>query len=540
MVVRELVTRLGFNVDNNKLKGYERSIGNIKTQADSAANAFRGMFAAFVGFQGLKSLANTADNMQNLEARVSQLPQTVGDSADAVNELAKRANASRQPLLEYAQLYTRIGNASKDYLKTQDDVLTVTDAVSKGLIVGGASAQESASVMLQLSQALGSGVLQGQEFNAMAEGSPKMLDMLAVAMGYPRDQLKKLASEGKITTKILIEAFQKIAPEINKQFKQMPQTIGQTTTIMANRWMEFIGKLNRDSGAVKVITDMMTKGWDKADNALQSLVDTLGGATNTVKFFGIALAAIAIPLGFKLLVNLVATLLSPMGLLLAGLLLVGLTIEDVYQYMNGGVSVTAKFIDWLKEGSFGASILVSVVTVLTAAFVSWGIATTAAFVKAGIAAAVFFTNAAIGLLTALAPFLLIIAAIVAVVAAIYYLWTNWKQIFNFISDIALKTWTGITGGFYEMVNKLKSYWNDFKSLFSIGVSTSITAGKVAGAASSPSGVGGFSGNNPLNVTVNQTLPPGTTAETKEAAKNATIQALQWDNSAVARQMGQAQ
>ena len=89
MIVRELVTRLGFSVNDTKLKSYERGIGNIKTQADSAANAFRGMFAAFIGFQGLKSLANTADEMQSLEARIGMLPQTVGDAADSFNEISK-------------------------------------------------------------------------------------------------------------------------------------------------------------------------------------------------------------------------------------------------------------------------------------------------------------------------------------------------------------------------------------------------------------------------------------------------------------------
>lgn len=530
MVVRELLTRLSFKVDNAKLKAYERSTSNIKSKADDAANSFRGMFAAFIGFQGLKSLAQTADDMQNLKSRIGLLPQAIGSSADAVDMLTARANAARQPLLEYGQLYTRIGSATKDYLTTQDEVLLVTDAVSKGLIVAGASGQESASVMMQLSQAFGSGRLNGAEFVAMAEGAPKMLRMLADAMGMPQEQLKELSAKGEITTKKLIEAFQKIAPEINRQFKSMPQTIGQTTTIMHNRWMKFIGQLSDDSGAVKAISDAMTKGWDKADNALRGLVKSLGGATQAVKFFGIALAAIAAPLAFMLLVGFVTTLISPVGMLVGGLFLLGLALEDLNAYMNDGLSISKNVVHWFKEHNLAAGVLAATLAILTGKILLFGTVAAAMFLKVQIAATWAFLSAAAGATILGAPLWAIIVAIAAIVLAIKWWWTNWEAIFGYMQLAASVAWASISDGFYTMVNRLKGYWDGFKSFFGVGLSSTISPSVAAGAAASSGGVGGVGGGQQTsNITINQTLPPGTTAETAAAAKNATAQAAKGES-----------
>lgn len=560
MVVRELLTRLGFQVQEGDLRRYERGTNNIKRSAEGAADAFRNMFAAFVGVSAIRSLANVADTMQSLQSRVGLLPQTLGDVGTAFDTVAGRASAARQSIEAYTTLYTRIGHATKEYVQTQEGVLQITDTVSKALIVGGASAQESASVMLQLAQALGSGVLQGQEFNAMAEGAPQLLDALAVAMGHPRDQLKKLASEGKITTKDLITAFQAISSDFDSQFLQMPMTIGQATTLVQNRWAVFINRMNRESGAVTKIAAFFLDTFESIENGLDRLVDFFGGATNTLKFFGIALAAALAPLVLRLAAGAVAFLLSPLGLLIIALTFIGLLLEDFYQWMTGGESVIGSFIgsvdDVKKKMEEWSGTITALKIVATAAALVIGLhfaelalrmAAGAAMIAVGwIVAGIKIAAAGVA---AMLPWLLVIGIVALIIAAIYGLWLAWQKYGDQIKAFGSKIWDSIVESFESMITKLKGYWTSFKEFFTGKVSTNVDVNgeplqapnrrsyqaAAANAAAANSERGGTS------VVVNQTLPPGTPAETAAAASAATKQAIQDSGMArMSRQMGQQQ
>src|SRR5690606_9381445 len=149
-VVRDLVTRLGFQVDNRGRSRAEGAITRIRDRANDAAVQVRGMLAAFVGFQGLRGLANVADNVQSLEARMGQMTQTAGTAGEAFDAVAARATAARQDLDAYANLYIRIGNATQDLIQDQDGLLGVIDTISQAMVVGGVASTKQASAMLQL------------------------------------------------------------------------------------------------------------------------------------------------------------------------------------------------------------------------------------------------------------------------------------------------------------------------------------------------------------------------------------------------------
>jgi tape measure domain-containing protein len=346
MIVRELLTRLSFDVDQSKLKKYEQGTDNIKKKAEAAAVSFRNIFAAFAGVAAVRSLATIADSMQSLEARIGMLPQTMGDTASAFDEIAKHATDTRQSIEAYGTLYTRIGNAAKNYLTTQEDVLQVTDTISKALVVGGATAQESASVMTQFSQALGAGTLQGEEFRAMAEAAPQYLDALAVALGHPREQLKKLASEGKITTKDVIEATRKIANDFDEKFRQMPMTIGQATTIMGNKWGQFIARFNRESKVVTIVANFIVNGFDAISRGLDVFLDAVGGASNALSLLMIVFGSVIAMMIPGWLAVAAATIAAnlPVLALLAAFILLGLILEDVYNWFVGNDSLLGDMI----------------------------------------------------------------------------------------------------------------------------------------------------------------------------------------------------
>jgi len=357
-VVRELITKLGFGVDQASLNRAEGSI-----------NKLSGMLSGIAAFASLRALAGVADSMQSLEARIGMLPQTIGNVGDAFNEVSKHATDNRQSLEAYGTLYNRIGNAAKDYVKTQGDLLKVTDTISQALVVGGATAQEASSVMTQFSQALGAGTLQGEEFRAMAEAAPQYMDELAIALGFPRSEMKKLASEGKITSKQVIEATMKMSSIFEDKFRKMPMTIGAATSIIGNKFKTMVQNLNRESHVVTNVANLFLNVFDRIESGFKSFVEFVGGGTNALKVFGIALAAILGPIALGGLLSVLGAILSPAGLLVASLVLLGLAIDDIYTYMEGGQSL---FGDFLKDLKSGDTITLALTAGLVAATAQFG------------------------------------------------------------------------------------------------------------------------------------------------------------------------
>lgn len=568
---------------------WEQRIDRVRNSADNAANSFRAMFAGFVGFSAVKSIATIADEMQSLQARIGMLPQTVGDASDAFDTVADRASKARASIDAYGSFYIKLQNAGKKYIKTQEEGLQITDTITKALVVGGATAQEQSSALLQFGQAIGSGVFQGDEFRAMAEAAPQFMDELANALGHPREELKKLSSAGKITAKDVIEATKKMSSVFEERFKNMPMTIGQSMVIIGNRWDMFINKLNRKSGTVTKIADFFLKGFDKIEAGLDHMVDFFGGATNTIKFFGLALAAALSPFVIEAFAGALAFLVSPLGLIMAGLLAIFLIGEDIYQWMNGGKSVIGAFVANFKIfgtiakkiGEFRDKIAESFNTGLIAKFI-------AAIVRLGeylfkvipfkqiLTSLGFIIN---GILTMIIAVIDVIAGVFKIVLGV--LTGDWdlfyegiKQVFSGLLDFVIGLLIAVFGVFRQfmvfigtmfrigfdaikslivdsifggIVDAAKRGWNFIKSIFGGSVSANIqanaasqavTPATVAGAAAAPAGVPGGAAGGTTNVTVNQELPPGTPFETSEAAKNGITQAFSADQ--LARRMGQLQ
>ncbi len=347
MIVRELITRLGFNVDDKKLKTFDHSLERSAGRAQMVANTIRNVFYAFAA----SSIVKTADELQNLRARLAQLPQTQGDVGAAFDEVADRASKAGASIDAYGTLYVRIGNAAKKYITTQEDLLGITDTISKSLTVSGASAQEAASVMLQFSQALSSGVLQGEEFRAMAEAAPQFLDKLAETLNMPRENLKKLASEGKLTSQQVIEATRKMSSYFDEKFKKMPMTVGRAITIVTNRLFKFLDNLNRETGFIQTMADGIIYFFDALEIGLKKVIDLFGSGKNAIQFFGIALS---VAIGAKAIQMLMAFKLSSIAALLpwltmtAVILGLALVIEDLYVGFKGGDSVIFQSLNIIK------------------------------------------------------------------------------------------------------------------------------------------------------------------------------------------------
>lgn len=480
-IVRELITRFGFNVDKAGINNVERSIDKLS-----------GLLSGLAAIASMKALIGLGDSMQSLEARIGMLPQTLGDVGAAFNEVSKHASAARMPILAYGSFYTKVGQAAKGLIKDQGDLLTVTDTISKALVVGGATTSEQSSALLQFGQALGSGVLQGDEFRSMAEAAPQYLDALAEALGHPREELKKMASDGKLTSKSVIEATLKMASVFDEKFRQMPMTVGAATTIIANKFGTMIAKLNRESLVITKIASMFLTGFDKIEAGFNKFVDYVGGSTNALKALGIALVAILGPAAFSGLLSILGAILSPAGLIIGLMVLIGLAIDDVITYLDGGQSAFGEFMAWMNNGSASASILQGVMLALASAFTVFGLAAARAWAIAGTAAVINAAKFALGWVAILGPMGLVYAGIAAVSAAIFALYNNWDKVKGFVSNIV-----GFGGG-----------------------STLSTPSTAATAATASKGNTTIDNRQEINVTVPQGTPEQQMQSIKEGAQKA--------------------
>lgn len=357
MIVRELITKLGFSVDDAGMRKAEAGIDRIKKQADFAAQALMGVSASLAGAAWAKSAIAIADEMQNIRSRIGQLPQTVGDAGAAFEEVGRRASVTGMAIDAYAGLYTRVGNAAKDYITTQEDLLGITDTIAKALVVGGASAQEASSAMLQFSQALAAGVLQGGEFQSMAKNADQYMTQLALAMGKPREQLKKMASEGQLTAREVIEATRKMADYFDVKFRQMPMTVSRAITAISNIYSMMIDRMNRESMFISNLAWLIVSAFEQIEIGVNKLADALGGWDQLLKLIGAGLGgvfgatAILLVKAFGLAV---LSVIVPFIILAAKIALVILVLEDLWVWFKGGDSVIGALIGKFDKWAAGA------------------------------------------------------------------------------------------------------------------------------------------------------------------------------------------
>jgi tape measure domain-containing protein len=542
LIVRELITRLGFSLNQTQLNNAEKGVQRVKDRAEEAATAFRNIAAAVASFATVRTIITIGDEMQSIRSRIGMLPQTVGEAGDAFDEVARRASASGVKINAYASLYTKVGNAAKDYITTQEDLLGITDTISQALVVGGASAQEASAVMTQFSQALASGVLQGDEFRSMAEAAPQYLDKLSEVMKIPREQLKKMAADGKLTAKAVIEATRQMSDYFGEKFKQMPMTVGRAMTVVGNRFARMIDKMNRDSNFIGTIANAILTVFDKIEAGIESLVDSFGGWANMLRFISMM---IGVAFGAKALAILSAFRLAGLAAMLPFLKIVAiitaitLVLEDLYVWIQGGDSVIGAFIgNWedVKYTVLGVATAIGAVVgmfaVWKAAVIGYTLALQAyeaaiiavAAVKRGLIVVAFALNAVM----ALNPIGLIVIAIGALIAAGALLIANWQTVKDWFAG--LFSWFG--DKFTELGKWVADLLTKAGSLFGVGGATAGAAGPgvtpantVTPAQMAPSAMGAGRPNVQSNTNVTVTVPPGTTAEQAKFLQTAAQQSF---------------
>lgn len=253
------VTTSGADKSARDLNNVERAAKKTETATEQLNKCF-GRLQALLALSGIgggiSQVLALADKMQSLRNQVQFVTSSMTEMNQVQKELFDISQRTRASLEATTSLYTRSAQALKDYGYASKDILQFTETMNKAMAVGGVSAEAQASALFQLSQALGSGQLQGDEFKTIAESAPIILDVLAEYMGKSRAEVKKLASEGKLTSKLIFDAFNGSTEKINQKFEQMPISFGGAMQQMENAFMKFVDEQNRTLG----ITENLAAG----------------------------------------------------------------------------------------------------------------------------------------------------------------------------------------------------------------------------------------------------------------------------------------
>lgn len=200
--------------------------------------------AAAVGATALavNSIIKYSDSYQRLQGQLN----LVTDSQDELNRVyagtKQVASDTGQTLESTITLYARMSRATEEMGLSETERLRITETINKSLIVSGTSAQEAAGSLRQLSEALASGVLRGEEFNSMAENAPRLLKGMADYLGVSRGELRKMAKEGELTSDKVIKAIQEMGGSIDAEFSKMPMTVERAMNRISIAVADAVGK----------------------------------------------------------------------------------------------------------------------------------------------------------------------------------------------------------------------------------------------------------------------------------------------------------
>lgn len=235
----------------------DRAAQSSRNAASSIMSFVRGA-AALVGV-GLSANAilSAADAYTVLQNKLQNVSESQAQVNELTNRLFETANRTRTPVQETAQAFTRFDMALKNLGNSQEDSLRLTETVNKMLVVSGATSNEAGSALLQLSQAFNKGKLDGDEFRSVMELMPNAADAIAKRLGVTRGELLKLAPEGKITAKVMLEAFQDAAAGIDAKFGKTVPTLSQAMTVLRNNATQTFGEINKQLGITAGISKVL-------------------------------------------------------------------------------------------------------------------------------------------------------------------------------------------------------------------------------------------------------------------------------------------
>ncbi|HAM9646870.1 phage tail tape measure protein [Escherichia coli] len=257
-----------------------RALAEVTDQINTAKSSALNMAGAFAGAFATGHLISLADEWNSVNARLKQASQSSDDFQASQRELMAISQRTGTAFSDNASLFARSAASMREYGYSSEEVLKVTEAISTGLKLSGASTAEASSVITQFSQALAQGVLRGEEFNSVNENGDRVIRALAAGMGVARKDLKAMADNGKLTADKVVPALISQLGALRDEYAAMPDTVSSSVTKVENAFMAWVGGANEASGVTKTLSGVL--------NGIAGNIDTVATAAGALVAVGVA------------------------------------------------------------------------------------------------------------------------------------------------------------------------------------------------------------------------------------------------------------
>lgn len=265
----EQTERKGEQVES-RFDGMGQSLSSLRGIALAASGAL----TAIVGSSAIRQIAGSADAYAQMSGQLRLVEGSADAAAERYQELLEVAQDTRSALEPTVDLYARLRRSTDGLGLSSQDMLRITGAINNSFIVSGASADEASNAIRQLSQGLAAGALRGDEFNSVAENSPRLARAIAESLGITVGELREFAAEGGVTGEVIANSLLSRFEELRKEADLMPRTIGQAAQAIRNELQDAFGRTD-----VQPLTEAMGELQDVvADPAFKAAVIDLSSS----------------------------------------------------------------------------------------------------------------------------------------------------------------------------------------------------------------------------------------------------------------------
>ena len=235
-MLNNAVGNTGDSINDNihEQEQFNQEISAGTQQANELTNTIKRAVAAYISIQSVGKALNISDELVQTTSRLNMMNDGVQTTAELVNMVYAAAQDARGSFSQMADVVARFGNNAKDAFSSSEEVVAFADLIQKQMTIAGASTQEAANAELQLSQALGSGVLRGDELNSIFEQAPNLIQNIADYLDVPIGKIREMAADGELSADVVKAAIFSAADDINSKFNEMPMTWGQIWQSMQN------------------------------------------------------------------------------------------------------------------------------------------------------------------------------------------------------------------------------------------------------------------------------------------------------------------
>ncbi|WP_138438599.1 tape measure protein [Marinobacter alexandrii] len=248
----EDLASLGFSVDSSGIKGATRELRKMDSaqeraersnkQLTTASNALKAALAGVVASIGVREIIQYADGWQNVANQLRQVTDSTRELETIQGRLVDVAKDTRSNFESTANLYARLARSTTEMNLSQEDLIGLTTTINQSFATSGATAEEAAASITQLSQGLASGALRGDEFNSVSEQAPGIMRAVADSLNMTKGELREFAAEGGITAEIVVNALREASDEIDQNFGKTVATFGQSIEVARTELIKWVGE----------------------------------------------------------------------------------------------------------------------------------------------------------------------------------------------------------------------------------------------------------------------------------------------------------